>query len=69
MTIVEAKMNINQPFKLVGFSGLLGSFDKIREVLPDGTIRGDFLEAHCNHCRLKKDQPIQLTKSNITHEH
>lgn len=63
MTIQEANSNIGQPFKLIGFTGgIMSRFDQIMRVDDDGTIHGDFLEAHCGDCRLKEAQPAHLRK-------
>ena len=59
MTTEEALNKGGKEFKLL----IAGArFDIIREVKPDGTIIGDFTEAHCNDCRLKLDQPEHLKK-------
>lgn len=63
MTQQEATANIGQPFKIIGFTGMIGRFDTIRRVDPDGTIHGDFLEAHCDDCRFKEEQPAHLKKT------
>lgn len=42
--------------------GLLGEFDIIRRVTVQGFIIGDKIEAPCEICRLKKEQPEQLKK-------
>lgn len=57
MTKKEAADNIGQPFKVIGFPT---KFDTIRKVDQDGTIHGDFIEAHCNDCRFKEKQPDHL---------
>lgn len=63
MTVQEAKENIGQPFKWIyGGNGVLGKFDTIREIDKDGTIHGDFLEAHHDDCRFKQEQPDHLKK-------
>lgn len=64
MTIQEANSNIGQPFKVIGLSGT--RFDTIIRVDLDGTIHGDFIEAHCEDCRLKEEQPDHL--KNAQHE-
>lgn len=56
MTHDEALNNIGQPFRWLSYR----RFDIIRKVKSDGTIVGDFIEAHCLQCRLKGDQPEQL---------
>lgn len=62
MTIHEACANIGNPFKVEGFTGLAGRFDIIRVVDSNGVIYGDFIEAPCEDCRLKMEQPVQLKK-------
>jgi hypothetical protein len=66
MTPEEAKSSMGKEFKIMDMAGL--KFDTIRFVDNDGTIHGDFIEAHCSDCRLKMDQPTQLknSKSNGT---
>lgn len=65
MTIQQAKDSIGLPFKVTAFtSGALAQFDTIIRVDSDGTIHGDFIEAHCDDCRLKQDQPDHLKKHN-----
>jgi hypothetical protein len=60
MTPEEAKSSMGKEFKIMDMAGL--KFDTIRFVDNDGTIHGDFIEAHCSDCRLKMEQPTQLKK-------
>lgn len=61
MTIQEANSNIGKPFKLIGFTGgIMSQFDTIIRVDADGIIHGNYIEAHCDDCRLKQEQPEQL---------
>ena len=63
MTIQEANNNIGKPFKMIGFTGgLMSEFDTIIRVDADGTIHGNYIEAHCDDCRLKQAQPEQLRR-------
>lgn len=65
MTIQQANNNIGMPFKVTAFtSGILSHFDTIIRVDIDGTIHGHFIEAHCEDCRLKLDQPDHLKRHN-----
>jgi hypothetical protein len=57
------RQNIGKEFKVKGFTGLSGSFDKILSVDNDGTVRGEFIEAHVDDCRLKQEQPEHLKKT------
>ena len=52
-----AIQNIGQPFKVIGL-GM--SFDIIRKVDQDGTVHGDFTEAHCSDCRLKQENLVYI---------
>ncbi len=61
MTVQQANNNIGQSFKVMDFPGL--RFDVIKEVLQDGTIVGDFMEANCGDCRLKEAIPEGLKKN------
>lgn len=61
MTISEANNNIGQPFKLTLFAG--AKMDVIKEVQRDGTIIGEFIEAHCEDCRLKEAVPENFKKN------
>lgn len=64
MTLQDAYNNIGMPFRLIGFTGgILSQFDKIIRVEPNGTIHGNYIEANCEDCRLKQEQPEQLKKS------
>lgn len=63
MIVQEAKDGIGREFRLSMFnSGILGRFDIIRRVKPDGTICGDFIEAHAEDCQFKQEQPLSLQK-------
>jgi hypothetical protein len=56
----EALKNIGQPFKW----SLCVKWDVIRSVSDDGYIKGDFIEAPAEDCRLKQEQPIWLKAKN-----
>lgn len=58
MTIDTARANIGQPFRWKSYK----RFDIIRKVKDDGYIKGDFIEAPCEDCNLKQNQPEQLKK-------
>lgn len=68
MNLQEAQAAIGQPFKwkFATGDGLAAKFDIIRSVDPDGTIHGDFIEAHCEDCRFKQEQPEHLKKHTDT---
>jgi hypothetical protein len=66
MTQIEIfKNNIGKPFKIKGFTGLSGSFDKILSVDNKGIVKGEFIEAHVDDCRLKEQQPEQLKRHQL----
>lgn len=59
--ITDWSTRIGEPFKVNFISdGALGQFDTIREVRPDGTVIGDFIEADIDSVRLKGPQPEHL---------
>ena len=58
MTQQEAKASIGLPFTLNFTRGV--RFDTIRSVSDDGTVKGDFIEAPADSCRLKLPQPEAL---------
>lgn len=61
--ITDWTARIGEPFKVNFVSdGALGAFDTIREVRPDGTVIGDFIEADIEAVRLKGPQPEQFKK-------
>jgi hypothetical protein len=59
MHMQEAIQGIGKPFKVL-LPGVKA--DIIRNVDMDGTVHGDFLEAHCWDCRLIGEQPEHLKK-------